>query len=234
MGAGKSKHRRPSPIPRSRPPPVPFVPHWRPPPVPAAAWRPPPVPAAAKPAWQLPPVPAAAKPARQQQVPTCPICSDPMSARASIRLPCGHSLHSDCWSKWEKRCHDQGRPSTCPICRKVVNDPPGRPGAFSPPRRAGIEERSFTVGELMAARAGAAWAWANPNLSHLGGPPPQRGAVVSRGAAVTRAAPPPPPPPRRAPPPPPPPRRAPPPPPPRRAPRAPPPPPPPPPPRRRR
>lgn len=43
----------------------------------------------------------------------CPICLDPLgSFGASGRLPCGHTFHRDCITRWiDRGC------STCPVCR---------------------------------------------------------------------------------------------------------------------
>ena len=46
---------------------------------------------------------------------TCAICQEEMIATSdAVRLPCGHSYHEDCLTKWLTKQH------TCPTCRAAL------------------------------------------------------------------------------------------------------------------
>lgn len=55
---------------------------------------------------------------RDNEKPACAVCKDEFSiGDGALRLPCAHLYHEDCVVQWLKNT------GTCPICRKVVEQP---------------------------------------------------------------------------------------------------------------
>lgn len=58
---------------------------------------------------------------------TCPGCSETVDHFNSIRerytiLPCNHIICNACSKKWKCRCESEGFKTSCPTCRKTMED----------------------------------------------------------------------------------------------------------------
>lgn len=52
----------------------------------------------------------------------CGLCGETVDSKM-YRLSCGHTFHVRCevsLSKWVDKCHTEGRDSTCPMCRSLI------------------------------------------------------------------------------------------------------------------
>jgi hypothetical protein len=65
--------------------------------------------------------------------PTCDICAKDYSATSvqpteeeevAVQLPCGHTFGEFCISQWFDTCKTHKNKVTCPMCRKVLVEPP--------------------------------------------------------------------------------------------------------------
>lgn len=52
----------------------------------------------------------------------CPICLDPITAKASLCLPCGHNIHASCLNEYVAHQLMRVNEVMCPMCRSVVVD----------------------------------------------------------------------------------------------------------------
>lgn len=52
----------------------------------------------------------------------CSICGDEPNINTAFLTPCNHTFHQTCLKTWFNTCKSNGRPQTCPLCRRELND----------------------------------------------------------------------------------------------------------------
>jgi hypothetical protein len=65
--------------------------------------------------------------AELQELPDCPICSEPLAESLDdagedgglFAPPCGHNCHRVCLACWARRCVERGALNSCPTCRLI-------------------------------------------------------------------------------------------------------------------